>query len=84
MEVSGQIPAPSTLPLRERLPCPGTNSIGGWVGLKAGLDDVEKIETLHCQEFCLGHAAYILSLYWLSYPDSIIVVVVIVAAVNGV
>jgi len=35
MQVSGQLDAPATLP-------PGTHRIGGWVGLRAGLDAVVK------------------------------------------
>jgi hypothetical protein len=40
MEVSGQLHAPAALPPRERTP--GTHSIGGWMGLRAGLDTVVK------------------------------------------
>jgi hypothetical protein len=39
MEVSGQIHCPTALPLG-RSPC--TQWIGGWVGLRTGLDSVEK------------------------------------------
>jgi hypothetical protein len=35
MEVSGQLHAPDTL-------LPGTHCVGGWVDLRADLDDVEK------------------------------------------
>ena len=38
MEVSGQYDAPVALP-PER--APGTHSTGGWVGVRAGLDDLE-------------------------------------------
>jgi hypothetical protein len=41
--VSGQILAPAALP-RER--APGTHWIGGWVDLRAGLDDLEKLKFL--------------------------------------
>jgi hypothetical protein len=40
MEVSGQLHAPAALPPGET--APGTQWIGGWVGPRAGLDDVEK------------------------------------------
>jgi len=36
MEVSGQLHAPATLPPEKELP--GTRWIGGWLGLRAGLD----------------------------------------------
>jgi hypothetical protein len=42
MEVSGQLYASATLPL-EKQP-PPTHCMGGWVGLRAGLDVVEKIK----------------------------------------
>jgi hypothetical protein len=40
MEVSSQLHAPATLPLKER--DPGTHWIGGWVGPRAVLDVVVK------------------------------------------
>jgi hypothetical protein len=40
MEVSGQLHGPAALPL-EKEP-PRTHWIGGWVGLRAGLDTVVK------------------------------------------
>jgi hypothetical protein len=40
MEVSGQLHAPAALPSEER--APGIHWIGGWMGSKAGLGDVEK------------------------------------------
>jgi hypothetical protein len=50
---------------------PGTHWIGGWVGPRAGLDDLEKrqfltLPGLELQPF--GHAARIQSLYRLRYP----------------
>jgi hypothetical protein len=48
-EVSGQLHAPTALPrvkgtTGERVP--GTHWLGGWVGPRAGLDDVEKRKIL--------------------------------------
>jgi hypothetical protein len=40
MEVSGQLHAPATSPPGES--SPPTHWIRGWVGLRAGLDDVKK------------------------------------------
>jgi hypothetical protein len=40
MEVSGQLHAPAAFILREV--ATGTNWIGGWVGLRAGLDAMTK------------------------------------------
>jgi hypothetical protein len=40
LEVSGQLHAPAALSRGER--APGTHWIGGWVDLRAGLDDLEK------------------------------------------
>jgi len=40
MEVIGQPHAPAALPPKER--APGTHWIGGWVGLRAGVDVVVK------------------------------------------
>jgi len=39
MELSGQLHVPAALPLGE---IPGYHWIGGWVGLRAGLDVVDK------------------------------------------
>jgi hypothetical protein len=53
--------------------CPGTHWIGGWVGPRAGLDDVEnrKFLTLPGQKLrFLGRPARSHSLYRLSYPGS--------------
>jgi hypothetical protein len=40
MEVSGHLHPPAAL--LQRKEAPGTHWIGGWVGPRAGLDDVEK------------------------------------------
>jgi hypothetical protein len=40
MKASGQLHAPAVITPRER--APGTHWIGGWVGLRAGLDTVVK------------------------------------------
>jgi hypothetical protein len=40
MEVNGQLHTPTDLPPRKT---PGTHWIGGWVGPRADLDDVKKI-----------------------------------------
>jgi hypothetical protein len=44
MEASGQLHAPAALPPGER--APGTHWIGGWVGPRTGLDDMEKRNVL--------------------------------------
>jgi hypothetical protein len=65
--VSGQLHAPVALP---RGRAPGTHWIGGWLGPRTGLDDVErrKILSLPGLEFRpLGRPAHSQSLYqWLS------------------
>jgi hypothetical protein len=48
MEVSGQLHAPIAFPPGER--APGTLWIGGWVGPRTGLDDVEKRQFLTLPE----------------------------------
>jgi hypothetical protein len=48
MEVSGQIHALAALPPGKR--GPDTHWTGGWVGPRAGLDNVEKMKTLHRRE----------------------------------
>jgi hypothetical protein len=56
---------------RER--APGTHWIGGWVGPRAGLDDVEKRKFLILPGLELrhiGHPARSQSLYRLRYPGS--------------
>jgi hypothetical protein len=57
----------------------GTHWIGGWVGLRACLDDVEKrkIPTLSGLELRpLGCPARSQSLYRLSYPGSHIIIII--------
>jgi hypothetical protein len=68
MEVSGQLHAPARFTPGER--APGTHWIGGWVGPRAGLDDVEKRKflTLPGLELrLLGRPARSQSLYRLRY-----------------
>jgi hypothetical protein len=60
-------------PLYPREKAPSTHWIGGWVGPRAGLDNVEKTKflTLPGLELRpLGHPARSQSLYWLRYPSS--------------
>jgi hypothetical protein len=60
---------------------PGTHWIGGWVGHRACLDDVEerKFLTLPGLELRpLGHPARSQSLYRLRYPGSPIIVIIII------
>jgi hypothetical protein len=57
---------------RER--APGTHWIGGWMGPRTGLDDMEKGEFLEptgTQTRPLGCSAHGQSLYRLRYPDSL-------------
>jgi hypothetical protein len=68
MDVSGQLHPPATSPLGKE--APGTDWLGDWVGLRAGLDAIGKRIILHCQESNPGRPARIPSLYRLSYPDS--------------
>jgi hypothetical protein len=52
---------------------PGTDCVGGWVGPRAGLDDMEKYKFLSPQGLelrHLGRPARSQSLYRLLYPDS--------------
>jgi hypothetical protein len=66
----GQLQAPAALPPRKELP--GTHWIGGWVGSRVGLDDVEKRKILTLPGFelrPLGLPARSQSLYRLSYPS---------------
>jgi hypothetical protein len=67
--MSGQLHAPAALPPWERTP--GIHSIGGWVGPRAGLDEVEKrnvltLPRLELRPFC--RPARSQSLYRLRYP----------------
>jgi hypothetical protein len=69
--MSGQLQAQAALPPGER--APGNHWIGGWVGPRAGLDDVKKRKflTLPGLEFrLLGRPAHSQSLYRLRYPGS--------------
>jgi hypothetical protein len=62
------------LPLNPRERAPGTHWIGGWLGPRAGLDDVEnrKFLTLTGLELQpLGHPAHSQSLYQLHYLSSV-------------
>jgi hypothetical protein len=68
-EWSASHPAPFT----PRETASGTHWIGGWMDLRAGLDDVEKRKflTLPGLELRpLGRPAHSQSLYRLPYPDS--------------
>jgi hypothetical protein len=73
LEVSGQLGAPAALvPETEN---PSTHGIGGWVGPRAGLHDMEKRKILIVQGLelrLLGHPAHNQSLYRLRYPGSLI------------
>jgi hypothetical protein len=70
--VSGQLHAPAALPPGKG--SPGTHWIGGWLGPRAGLDDMEKRKflTLPGLELRpLGRPARNQSLYRLRYPGSL-------------
>jgi hypothetical protein len=69
--VSCQLQTPATLPPGES--APGTHWIGGWVGPRSGMDDVEKRKFLKLPGLelrHLGRPARSQSLYRLSYPGS--------------
>jgi hypothetical protein len=69
---------PQPLYLREK--ARGTHSIGGWVGARAGLDNMEewKFLTLPGLELRpLGHPARSQSLYRLRYPGSLIIMQIV-------
>jgi hypothetical protein len=71
--VGGEWPASRASRFTSGERAPGTHWIGGWVGLRAGLDDVEerKFLTLPGLELrSLGHPARSQSLYRLRYPGS--------------
>jgi hypothetical protein len=53
MDVSGQFHALTTLPWGERTP--GTQCIGGYVNLRAGLDDVEMRKFSRSQQKTCDH-----------------------------
>jgi hypothetical protein len=64
---------------------PGTHFIAGWVGPRAGLDNVEyRKKSFRCRESSPGHPDHRPSLYRLGYPVLIVVVLVlpVVAAVS--
>jgi hypothetical protein len=64
--VSGQLHAPAAF-------TPGTHCIGGWVDLRAGVDDVKKRKFLTLLGLVLrpvSRPARSHSLYGLRYPDS--------------
>jgi hypothetical protein len=69
MEVSGQLHAPAALPPGKEPP--GAHWIGGWVDLRAGLDDLEKRKFLALPGLelrPLGRPVRSQSLYRLRYP----------------
>jgi hypothetical protein len=69
--MSGQLHVPAALPPRKKPHC--THCIGVWVGLRAGLDDVEKGKLLILPGLDLqplGHPARSQLLYRLRYPGS--------------
>jgi hypothetical protein len=54
---------------------PHAHSIGGWVVPKVGLEAVEKRKiSFPCWESNPSHSAHSLSLYWMSCPDSTVMV----------
>jgi hypothetical protein len=62
------------LPFYSRGKAPGTHWIGGWVGPRAGLHNVEKrkfLSLLGLELWPLGHPARSQSLYRLLYPGTI-------------
>jgi hypothetical protein len=62
MEVSGQLHDTAALYHRERIP--GTHWIGGWVGLRAGLDTEARGKIIClCRESNLGSPVCSQSLY---------------------
>jgi hypothetical protein len=67
MEVNGQLHDTAALPSKERAPV--THWIGGWVGPRAGLDEVVKREILSpCRDSNPYHPARSPALYRLSHP----------------
>jgi hypothetical protein len=71
LEVSGQLHAPAALPSRKEPP--GIHWIGGWVGPRGGLDDVEKrkffiLPGLEVRPLCRPAPSQ--SQYRLRYPGS--------------
>jgi hypothetical protein len=69
MGVSGQRHAPAALNPREWTA--GTHWIGGWVGIRAGLDTEARGKILcHCRGSNPGRPVCSQTLCWLSYPGS--------------
>jgi hypothetical protein len=69
--VSGQRHAPAVLYPWERTP--GTHWIGGCMGVRAGLDTEARGKILClCRESNPGRPFYSQTLYWLSYPSSLL------------
>jgi hypothetical protein len=69
--VNGQLHVPTALPPAERAPC--TNLLGGWMGLTAGLDNVERrifltLPRLEIWSLCNSSCSQ--SLYRLRYRSS--------------
>jgi hypothetical protein len=59
-----------TLPLEKD---PSTHWIGDWVGLRAGLDTQVRGKFLClCRRLCASHPVCSQTLYWLTYPSSLI------------
>jgi hypothetical protein len=57
---------------------PGTHWIEGWVGLRSGIDVVEKIKPCPCRDSKPDHPARSPSLYQLSCPGSITIIIIII------
>jgi hypothetical protein len=70
MQVSGQLHKPAALAPGREVPVP--IQIGGCVGLRAGLEAVGKRKILSCRESNPGRPFGSVSLYRLSYPDSVV------------
>jgi hypothetical protein len=69
MQVSGQLHAPGRFTPVEG--APGTHWIGGWVGPKTGLGDVEKRDISHtCRQVNPSSPAFSPSLYRMNFPSS--------------
>jgi hypothetical protein len=71
VELKGRLHAPAALPSVKK--APGTHLMGGWVGLRVGLDDVERRKFLILPGLelrPLGRPARSQSLYRLRHPGS--------------
>jgi hypothetical protein len=68
--VSSQPRTPAALcPREDAERTSGTHWVGGWVGLRAGLDTEARGEILYlCRESNAVRPGYSQALYWLSYP----------------